>query len=335
MAKLFVIPEDPVARFTELYKAVTADRRWFTDVTALRFAALTLATAEGEPHQVAAELKAVADELKATAGWFGSMNSTIRFIVAAILLRNGDGAAAFTAEVERVQELFRVNGLRRGAIYEVMAILVMRQADPDGAIVQSRIARFKEIYEMMKSYHGWLTNADDYPACALLMGRDEPVEEIGVRIETFYNGLAGRKYAKGNALQMVSHILYFNPRHDEKVLERFDRLYLGFKEKGLWMNAGDYDEMAILTFIDHPPEKIIEVVTEHRRHMDALEPRPDKNMTFSLACSTAFLELVRLDEDLEVITDAKALATMQAIIAAQQAAAAAAASSVAVTSAVT
>ena len=54
-----------------------------------------------------------------------------------------------------------------------------------------------------------------------------------------------------------------------------------------------------------------------------LKPKPARDATFSLACSTAFLELVRSSE--QDLTDVMALVETQAIIAAEQAAAAAAA----------
>ena len=71
---------------------------------------------------------------------------------------------------------------------------------------------------------------------------------------------------------------------------------------------------------------------DHREHMEALRPKPDRSLTFNLAASIAFMDLVRLDGNMKAITDAKALMDMQAIIQAQQAACVAAASSAAAAS---
>jgi hypothetical protein len=68
-------------------------------------------------------------------------------------------------------------------------------------------------------------------------------------------------------------------------------------------------------------------VLENREVMKSLRPRPDRSLTFNLAASITFLELVRVDRHLKVISDVKALLDMQAIINAQQAAAAAACAS--------
>ncbi len=58
--------------------------------------------------------------------------------------------------------------------------------------------------------------------------------------------------------------------------------------------------------------------------MRGLRPKPDRSLTFNLAASITFLELVRVDRTPKVIPDVKTLLDMQAIIAVQQAAAVAA-----------
>jgi hypothetical protein len=325
--KPYAIPERPLERFTEIYGEFNARRRWFQDPMVLRFAALTLVTTDAAPTRLADDLFELAKQLRERAGWFGPLNSPIRFLLASILMRNGDGAESFCREIERVQGLFRARDLRRGSIYEVMAILILRESDPDGVIDAAMVDRFKALYEMMKTYHWWLTGPDDYPACALLARRTEPPAEIGGRIEKFYEALVETGMSRGDPLQMVSHILYFNPREPAEVLNRFRALHDGFKRADISMWQTDYDELAILTFLDHRADEIVARVVRHRAHMAELSPKPDRVMTFSLACATAFLELVRLTDDLKLIQDARTLSQVQAVIAARQAACAAAASS--------
>ena len=43
------LPQDPLNRFTELYRALDADRGWFGDVSSLRSAAISALTIEGKP----------------------------------------------------------------------------------------------------------------------------------------------------------------------------------------------------------------------------------------------------------------------------------------------
>jgi hypothetical protein len=94
----------------------------------------------------------------------------------------------------------------------------------------------------------------------------------------------------------------------------------GFKAAGIKIWQSDYDELAILSFLDHPARVVVERVV---------------SLTFNLASSIAFCDLVKLDSGMREITDAKALLDTQAIIAAQQATSAAAASSAAVAASTT
>ena len=101
------IPADPLGRFAALYEALNRDRGIWGDASSLRFAAMSAVTCPGEPDEVATRLRAIADEIKELSGWFGSLNSPLRFIVSTLLLLNGDSAKAFLDEVERVRPLFR------------------------------------------------------------------------------------------------------------------------------------------------------------------------------------------------------------------------------------
>lgn len=323
------LPTDPLRRFVRLYDALNRDRGFWGDASSLRFAAMAAVTCPGEPADIARSLRATADEIKELSGWFGALRSPLRFIVSALLLLSGDSARAFFVEVERVREIFRRYGLRRGGIYETMAILILRQQQgltpvPDGAV-----ERFRALYEEMKRHHWWLTGPDDFPACAILVGEDGTAEDIGRGIETLYQALRGRGFSTGDPLQTAANILYLAHADPDSLADRYHRLAEGFRSVGVSIWQSDYDELAILSFLDHPASRIIDQVLDHRREMESLRPRPDRSLTFNLAAGIAFLELVQLDADLKQITDAKALMDMQAIIAAQQAAAAAAASSAA------
>ena len=105
---------------------LNADRGWFGDASSLRFAAMTAVSCSGSPQEVASSIRRMAEEINRLSGWFGELKSPLRFIMAAILVLNRDDASEFLAEVERARELFRHANLRRGGIYETMAILVMR-----------------------------------------------------------------------------------------------------------------------------------------------------------------------------------------------------------------
>jgi hypothetical protein len=324
------LPKDPLSRFVDLYHALDADRGWLGDASSLRFAAISALTVPGEPAPIAKAIREIADEIKDRSGWFGSLNSPLRFIVATMLLLHRDSAAGFLAEVDRAGQLFRNAGLRRGGIYETMAILILRVGNEKQPIEPAAIERFQAIYEEMKKHHWWLTGPDDFPACAILVNQPDTPATIGQKIEDIYQELSVAGFSKGDPLQTAANLLYLSHQPPHVIAGRYRELATSFRDAGVQVWRSDYDELAILSFLQQPASRIVPRVMEYRESIAGLKPKPDRSLTFNLAASVAFLEYVQVDEDLKEITDAKALMDMQAIINAQQAAAAAAASTAAV-----
>ena len=294
-----ILPERPLERFLELLDALLAEKRWTDDVSSLRYAASSLLTTPGDATVVAHDLRVLADDLKERAGWLGPLNSSVRFVIAAMLLQAGTDATSFSNEVERVEELFRKARLKRRRVYSSLAILLLvEHARRSGRTVGAEfVSRFGAIYEEMKRHHGFLTGEDDYPACALLAGLDGAPTEIAARCERFYDGLRDLGFKRGNALQSVSHMLVFAPDADETVLHRFRALYDRFDDAGLWMHTGDYDEVAALSFLDHPAARVVDIALAQREIIAQHKPRPGKELSFSLACGTAFFTLAGEEGD--------------------------------------
>jgi hypothetical protein len=329
MAPTPYLPEDPLARFGDMYEALNAERRWWREAAPLRFAAMAALTCPGMPQAVAAAIREITKNIGAESGWFGRLDSRLRFIVAAMLLAQGDTARNFLEEVKRVREMFRAAGLRRAAVYETMAILILRMHARQAPITETTIRRFHAVYDEMKRHHWWLTGPDDFPACAILTGQDESPTHIGQTIEDIYQSLRGEGFSTGNPLQTAANILYLSRLDAREAALRYRSLAEGFRSNRVAIWQSDYDELAILTFLSHPPNRIVDHVVKNREAMKTLRPKPGRSLTFNLAASITFLELVRVDRNLKVITDVKALLDMQAIINAQQAAAAAACASTA------
>jgi hypothetical protein len=317
-----VLPDRPLDRFHLLFDALVAEKRWFDDTWSIRYAASSLLTVPGDPAGIARDLRRLAEELKERAGWFGPLDSPVRFVVAAMLLQADLDTRTFCAEVERIEELFKSNGLKRGSVYTHLAVLLLMV---DGRRLGKRVdeavvRRFRALYDELKSHHRFLTGQDDYAACALLNGLDRPPQEIGARCEVFYEGLRDLGFNRGNALQSVSHALVFAPDDDQVVMRRFRALYDQFDGAGLWMNTGDYDEVAALSFLPQPAERVVSRVLEHRAVLAEKKPKPDRALSFSLACATGFLELVKDEDAHELMRNTQNVIAVQAILQAQQAA---------------
>ncbi len=327
------LPKDPLARFKDMYEALNTERSWWRTASPLRFAAMTAITCEGSPQAVATAIRRISKNIGKESGFLGRLDAQLRFIVAAMLLARGDKARSFLAEVKRVRGMFRTAGLRRAAVYETMAILILRMHAQRSAISKTAVLRFQAIYEEMKRHHWWLTGPDDFPACAILTGQEEPPSRIGETVEDIYQALRAQGFTKGDPLQTAANVLYLSKLDARKAARRYSSLAEGFRNNRVAIWQSDYDELAILTFLNHPPNRIIDHVLKNREVMKKLDPKPDRSLTFNLAASITFLELVQVDRNLKVITDVKALLDMQAIINAQQAAAAAAGASVAASTA--
>ena len=115
---------------------------------------------------------------------------------------------AFLEEVERVRGLFRTVKLRRGGIYELMAILILRLQACRSPIEVATLERFKAIYQELKQYHWWLTGPNDFPACAILVGESDSPPAIASGIEEIYRALNDRGFSRGDPLQTAANLLY-------------------------------------------------------------------------------------------------------------------------------
>ncbi|KAF0249395.1 MAG: hypothetical protein FD167_1203 [bacterium] len=318
------LPE-PLPRFRAIYEALYNEQGWGGGETnSLRFAAIAAVSCPGEPTEVASKIKTVADEIKTKVGWFGDLRSSLRFIVSVMLIMNEDNVLDFLEETKRVHAMFRAAKLRNGGIYETMAILIMRLSFFRAPIQMETLERFKTIYEQMKKYHWWLTGPDDFPACAILVIQKESPEQIGLTIEKIYQELKIREFVPGDYLQTAANILYLTHTEPVEITERYSNLATAFRRAGVQMWQSDYDELAILSFLESPPDFIVEKLLDYREKVKTLHPKPDSTLTFNLAASITFLELIRLNKKLKTIADVKALLDMQAIINAAAAAAAAA-----------
>ncbi len=316
---------DPLARFVELHDALDAGRGWLGDRIPLRYAAVTLLTTKGEPEALAASVRSCHEQLGKRLGVFTGVGSSVRMLLAAQLTKYGDTPDAFMAELGRVRELFRDIGVRRGGVYEILGVLVLRRVLLGQPATPAHAERFKAIYTQLKRHHWFLTGPDDYPACAMLLGQAGTPEAIGDGVEAVYQAL--RRDAdlwRGEPLQTAANVLYLSHLQPAEVARRFADLVAGFRAAGYRVGQADYDEVAVLCFLALPTDKIVTTVMGYLQQMRAALSWVGKRMGLSLAASLAFVRLLGADARLGAVADAKVLLDMQAIVAARQAAAAAA-----------
>lgn len=314
------IPENPLARFRLLYEALEKDRRWWRDSCRLRYAAMAAITTEGSPSSIASGIRNMERGLKEATPRFMDVGSHIRFVVGAILFQNGDSAEAFMKELARVRKMLREERLRRSLAMELVAVLLLRIQADGGPIKRQTVRRFREIFDEMKQHHRWLTGADDFPACAMLTGREGTPNHIAGKVEEIYAELRSRKFSRGNALQTAANILFLADEPPRVLADRAAAIRTVFREHRVRTNEGHYDEIAILSFLQSPAERIVTRVLANREEVEKIRPRFDRGTAFTVAVGLAFVELSGRGPKVVEMSHVKSLIDVQAVMAAQQAA---------------
>lgn len=315
---------DPLERFAELHGALEEERTWAGDKVPLRLAAACLITTPGEAGDLASVTRSHDAALRRRIGWFSTVSGSVRILIAAQIVKHGDDPDLYYDEVERVRAMFRAARLRQGNVYEFLAVLVLRRVLGGRPIEVGHVERFRAIYEAMKRHHWWLTGPDDFPACAMLVARDEDPAAIGAGTDAVYQALHQRADLwRGEALQTAANVLYLSGAAPLEIADRFALLVAGFRAAGVRIGQQQYDELAILCFVPWPVERVIEVVLEFRERLRASVRWLFKADALNLAASLAFIRLAGADGSLGPLADAKLLLDMQAIVAARAAAAAA------------
>jgi len=320
------LPADPMERFASVHAFLEGSKSWWQDSEPLRLAAITMVTSRGEPGEIAASIRMMDQELGSMLPWYSGISASIRLVLAAQLVKYDDSAPAFLEEVTRMRDLFRQVGLRRNEVHEVLAVLVLRRVCRGEPVGLEQVTRLQAIYAEMKRYHWFLTGPDDFPACAMLVGREGTPEEIGSGIEAIYQCLhrdAG--LWQGDPLQTAANVLYLSGLEATEIAERFTVMMKAFRAGGARIGQREYDELAILCFLAQPIDMIVGSVLEFRDRLLSALSWTSKASAFNLASSLAFVRMVGTDVELGTLADAKLLLDMQAIVAAQQAAAVAAA----------
>jgi hypothetical protein len=321
------LADDPLERFFALEQAFDSDRGFWGDHVPLRLVAANLVLSPGDPVEIAARVRAIAEDVRKQLSRFSDVAPAIQLLIAAVLLQRGDEPAGFFEEVARVRQIMRRLGLRRREIFETIAILALRIRNERAPISDEQVERLRDIYEQMKRHHWLLTGPEDYPACAFLVGqRERSPEQIGERANQIYEGLRERaRLWRGDPLQTASNMLALSALEPGELVDRFCLLAEGFDQAGMRIRQDEYDEVAVLCFLARPTAKIIETVIGYR---DVIRERlrwTNRATAFGLAGNLAFVRLVGNDPELGVLADAKTLLDMQTVIAARQAAAAGAA----------
>jgi len=309
---------DAVPAYLDRFEELRRSKRWTTDLTMLRFSALIL-TASDHPG-LGAGLEESARRLLKRSGTFGALNSPARYAVAAMLLRRGLDIDAAFDRIEEVRGLFRREKLKRGGIFEVLAALLLILQAGDREVDVWTVRRMKEILERWKKDHSFLTGSDDYPMAALHAARGASAEGIGHRVEEFYQALRREKLARGNQLQLVSHLLAVTELGAIEAARRFTDLRRALKQAGIRTYESQYDEIALLVMLGGEPEQLAGRLAGTVERLMSVRPRPQKSIAISIGAGLMLAEAAGAAPLDETGVDLTTMRAVQAVIEAQQAA---------------
>lgn len=312
---------DPLARFLELHGHFDRDRKLLGDRVPLRFAAVTLVTAPGEPADLVARVRSCDAELAPHFGWFSDVDASVRLVIAAALVRGEETPAEFVAALEQGRAHMRAAKMRRGGVHEVLALFVLRRVLGGLAIEPDHIARFQAIYEQSKRHHWFLTGPEDFTTCAMLVGKAGTPEAIGEHVEAIYRRLADApKTWGGEALQTAANVLGLVELAPDEAAARFLAVATALRDRGLRVRSAEYDEVAVLAFVPRAADRIAELVGDSRERLVAALKRLRGEMATSLAVNLSFVRLLYDEHGLAPLADAKLLLDMQSVVAARRAA---------------
>ena len=267
-----------------------------------------------------AALEKAASDLKRGAGWTGPLQSSVRYVVAGMILRQGLPVKTVHAQVRKTREALRRRKVPRGRLQATLASLLL-VLDSKGKPVSARtLDRTEQILRRWNDDHPWLTGADDLPAAALHALRDDSVESVAFQVERAYQRLRELRFRRGNPLQLVSHLLAFDPRGVDEAVSRFRRIVDRFGEKRMKIRTSRYDEAAILALSNLAPAAVVDRTLAYRDRLRAAPKRPSAEIAFSLAAGLVLAEDARQATDGQRVSDLSQLRAAQAVIAAQQAA---------------
>ncbi len=324
--------QDPVLRFTELCAAIVPRRTWFRSHRIKRLACLGLLSIEGDPHSLAQSFRHTCSELRQGAGWFGQLSGSLRYGVAAALVRRGQSAGSFAVELKRVRAWMREERLPRGEMHETVATLLLSGSQPDLQTRREQVERVAYLHRAMSRRRRFLTGIDDLPCCVLLCRDEGDPGTIVNSVEDYYSSLRDLGFSRGNPLQTTSHILHLCPGEAVEVLQRFEELFSSFRSRGLRMRAANYVQTSTLCLVQSPVDQIVDTVSDHGARILGATDARGRNEGFQLAVGTALFTLAQGQEETTRTGAASHLMSLVDILHAQQMAMIAGAAAVAATS---
>lgn len=183
----------------------------------------------------------------------------------ACMLATGDDAEKLLADALEIHEELKKH-FWSSQYLPLVSMIVAQMAEKDrySYIVQ----RTKQIYDLMKQEHPFLTSSEDGPFAAMLAFAECSPEAITAEVEKCYQILKP-KFFSGNAVQSLSHVLALGEGSAEMKCRKLEELFDALKAKG-YKYGTDY-ELATLGALSILPFDTANMVRDVVEVADFLE----------------------------------------------------------------
>lgn len=269
------------------------------------------------------ECKNIVDK---TNGLFSNFRGAAKLAVICMLAAD-ENPQAKMVKAREIHEIFKLK-FRDSQYLTMIATKLCDLIDVDQA--DGCAERAKDLYNLMRKEHPFITGGEDSAFAALLAFSDKTDEDLIEDMEICYRNM--KKFSSdSNAMQSLSHVLALAPGEPEKKCERVLAIHKALEEEGYRYGKGY--EMAVLgalSILPIDPKLMIEDIKE----VDAFLEEQKGYGALGIDKKTRLMHatmLVADDYSNKNIANTTAFAGTFAMMAAQQAAMCAIIASVAVT----
>lgn len=318
--------EELVEQFATLFDALKTRNRW-AGPTMLRIAALSLVGVDGD--DAAASLTELAETLRKKAKWAGPLNSSLRLVLAGMIMRRRLDAMQVVESTRQTLDAFKAHRLGRGGTRRWVAALLMVVQNNGQPPHQETVQRMAAIIKEWKKDHPWLTQVDDYPMAALHAARSEEPAVLSHRVESIYQALRRARFGIGDQLQLASHLLAVGELGGDEAAARFSEIATALRQRKVRIGRSRYDEVALLSLAPGPADDLATEAVDIRDRLCRLKAgfltgRIPRELGLSMAVAMLLDRLAREQQALGSAAETSVLVMGQTALEAAQAAAIAA-----------
>lgn len=171
--------------------------------------------------------------IKSNMGMFSSFRGVGRLALATLLSLE-ENPDKFFVDVRNVYELLRKE-FKTSSFLPFTAFLIAKDAQIDE--YEKIICKTKEMYNLMKSNHPFLTSGEDTAFATLFAMSPAENRDISSNIEECYK-LLKKEFYMADAVQSLSHVLAFSPEKPEEKCNKVFDIYNKMKNYDIKFGRG-------------------------------------------------------------------------------------------------